>query len=123
MEQYLESMLASLNRYTGFAADVERTIVKEFPGKLLTVEELAERFHMSTRNFQRKLVECGESYRELINRVKLDIAKQQLQGTELSVGEIGFLLGYTEPPAFIRFFKKHSGQSPTEFRTVVLKRT
>ena len=120
MEQYLESILSSLNRSAGFAADVERAIVKEFPAKLLSVDQLAEKFHMSTRNFQRKLVECGESYRELMNRVKFDIAKQQLQGTELSVGEIGFLLGYIEPPTFIRFFKKRSGKSPTEFRAEAL---
>lgn len=116
MEEYLESILSDLNRSTGFAGDVERVIVGAFPAQLLSVDQLAEHFHMSTRNFQRKLVENGESYRDLMNRVKFDIAKQQLQVTDLSVSEIGFLLGYTEPAAFIRFFKKQCGKSPTEFR-------
>lgn len=120
MEQYLESVLAGLPRSSGFTSAVEREILKVFPTRILSVDELAQHFHMSTRNFQRKLIDSGESYREMINRIKLDFAKQQLRNTELSIGEIGFLLGYTEPPAFIRFFKKRCGISPTQFRAEAL---
>jgi len=117
MEHYVESILDGLNQSSTFAAEVERAILINFPPYLPGIEQLAARFYMSTRNFQRKLVEEGQSYRDLLNRIKTDFAKQQLQGGALSISEIGYLLGYTEPAAFIRFFKKQTGLTPKEFRT------
>lgn len=58
----------------------------------------------------------GKSPKEIIdNRVVLD-AKRLLAHTTETVKEIGFDLGFDEPTNFIKYFRKHNNNTPTEFR-------
>lgn len=58
----------------------------------------------------------GKSPKELIDdRIMLE-AKRILAHTTESVKEIGYELGFEEPTNFIKYFKKHSKLTPTEFR-------
>jgi len=38
------------------------------------------------------------------------------QSTEISISEIGYLLGFSEPGAFNRAFKRWTGKTPKEFQ-------
>ncbi len=62
-----------------------------------------------------KLV-AGISARELIQNAVLYQACQLLLYTQLSVKEISYLLGYSHPSHFVRFFKAHRRLPPQEFR-------
>lgn len=58
----------------------------------------------------------GKSPKEIIDdRIMLE-AKRILAHTNESVKEIGYNLGFEEPTNFIKYFKKHSQFTPTEFR-------
>jgi AraC family transcriptional activator of pobA len=58
----------------------------------------------------------GKTCSELINeRIVLE-AKRHLLATPSQVKEIADLLGYEDVSYFIRFFKKHTGQSPEAYR-------
>ena len=58
----------------------------------------------------------GKTPKEIIDeRIMLE-AKRILAHTTESVKEIGYDLGFEEPTNFIKFFKKHSKLTPTEFR-------
>lgn len=58
----------------------------------------------------------GKSPKEIIdNRVLLE-SKRLLAHTNESVKEITFLLGFEEPTNFIKYFRKHTGSTPVEFR-------
>jgi len=58
----------------------------------------------------------GKSPKQLIDdRIMLE-AKRILAHTTESVKEIGYNLGFDEPTNFIKYFKKHSKFTPTEFR-------
>ena len=58
----------------------------------------------------------GKTPKEIINdRIMLE-AKRILAHTTVSVKEIGYDLGFDEPTNFIKYFKKHSKFTPTEFR-------
>lgn len=52
----------------------------------------------------------------LIHDRLLEEARARLQQTELSVGQIGYSLGFRDPGYFNRFFKRLAGQSPGAFR-------
>ncbi|WP_207436123.1 AraC family transcriptional regulator [Sabulibacter ruber] len=58
----------------------------------------------------------GKSPKNVIDdRIMLE-AKRLLAHTGDSVKEIGFGLGFNEPTNFIKFFRRHSGTTPMEFR-------
>lgn len=58
----------------------------------------------------------GKTVSDLINEQIILEAKRLLIATPAQVKEIADQLGYEDPSYFIRFFKKHTGQSPDSFR-------
>lgn len=58
----------------------------------------------------------GKTVSDLINEQIVLEAKRHLIATPAQVKEIADRLGYEDPSYFIRFFKKHTGQSPDTFR-------
>lgn len=58
----------------------------------------------------------GKTVSDLINAQIILEAKRHLIATPAQVKEVADRLGYEDPSYFIRFFKKHTGQSPDTFR-------
>ena len=58
----------------------------------------------------------GKTCSEVINDQVMLEAKRYLLATGNQVNEIAWQLGYEDVSYFIRFFKKHTGQSPEAFR-------
>lgn len=58
----------------------------------------------------------GRSPQEHIHQLLLQIAKNKLRTTSLSISEIAFSLGFEYPSYFATFFKKETGISPSVFR-------
>lgn len=78
--------------------------------------EIASLLAMSERNLTRQLGREGTSYADLLAQVQQERAKNFLRNPALSVSEIGYRLGYTEPAAFSRAFTKWTGTSPLKWR-------
>ena len=91
-------------------------------GKLLekglpTVKSLAALFNLSPRYLSDLLKqETGKTAMELIHIFLISEAKNLLQGSENSVSETAYALGFDNPPYFSRLFKKEVGISPNEYR-------
>lgn len=85
-------------------------------GELPSREYLAQRLGMSGRNLHRKLLEEGSSFRQLLDDVRLDLAKQRLKEEQLSVSEVATQLGFQESQSFIRWFRRQAGTTPGDFR-------
>ncbi|RQW61102.1 helix-turn-helix transcriptional regulator [Vibrio viridaestus] len=65
---------------------------------------------------QRKLRAEGITFRQLVERVRCDMAKQYLQQSHIPITEMGLMLGYSETSAFSRAFRRWFGISPSRFR-------
>ena len=88
------------------------------PGGGSAIDAVAARLSMSKRTLQRRLEEEDENYRALVNGVREDLARHYLTQTELSAGEIGFLLGFEDPNSFFRAFHDWTGMTPEAARRV-----
>ncbi|NUP11354.1 MAG: AraC family transcriptional regulator [Polyangiaceae bacterium] len=77
---------------------------------------IAKALALSDRTLQRRLQEETTSFAELVDEVRADLAKMYLGNPALAVFEIAFLLGYSEPSAFNRAFKRWTGMSPSAHR-------
>jgi AraC-like DNA-binding protein len=78
--------------------------------------EIASQLALSERSLTRQLGQEGTSYAELLAGVQEERARNFLRNRSLSVTEIGYRLGYTEPAAFTRAFTKWTGRSPLNWR-------
>ena len=63
----------------------------------------------------------GKSPKQMIDDRVLLEAKRLLAHTNDSAKEIGFALGFEEPTNFIKYFRKHIGTTPVEFREQFMK--
>ena len=59
----------------------------------------------------------GFSPTQLLFRLRMQKASELLQDTAMSIKEIAGCLGYERQHEFARAFRKHSGRSPTGWRT------
>ncbi|MGG6310685.1 AraC family transcriptional regulator [Paenibacillus macerans] len=57
----------------------------------------------------------GHSIMRYVNRVRINHAKELIEATHLSFGEIGYLTGLDDPYHFSKVFKKYVGVSPSQY--------
>lgn len=81
-------------------------------------DSVAENLNMSPRNLQRKLQQEGTSYSKIVEEVKKKLVVDYLK-KDLSVKEISYLMGYSEPSAFVSAFKKWFGDTPGHFKLLL----
>lgn len=79
----------------------------------LNLSTVAQRFHMSERNFQRKLKLEGTTYQTVLDNLRMTLAKKYLK-EKISLIEISSLLGFGNQSAFNKFFHKHFHTTPTQ---------
>jgi len=79
-------------------------------------ELMAEALNVSLRSLQRKLHEQGTSYKDLLDDVRQDLAKQFIHQSHIPLGEISFRLGFSSNSSFARAFKRWTGIPPGEYR-------
>lgn len=80
------------------------------------IEEVASYFNMSSRNLRRRLSEENSSYQSIKDTLRKHHAIKLLTDNELAINQISREVGFNEPAAFTRAFKKWTGQTPRNFR-------
>ncbi|NAS13712.1 helix-turn-helix domain-containing protein [Poritiphilus flavus] len=91
----------------------ENTLSRGIP----TVVEIARHLNLSP-NYLSALLKAvsGQSTQQHIHNKLIEIAKEKLSTTELSVSEIAFELGFEHPTSFSKLFKNKTNVSPMAFR-------
>jgi AraC-like DNA-binding protein len=95
--------------------EVRRAITARLGGDV-SIQRIAADLNTAPRTLQRRLGAAGQSYDALRHAVLREIAERCLAAADLSIGEIACLLGYSEPAAFHRAFKRWTGSTPQAFR-------
>ena len=80
------------------------------------LEAVARQLHMSPQTLRRHLSEEGSSFQELKDHLRRDLAIYHLGRSDLSIQDIAEQLGFSEPSAFHRAFKKWTGLTPGAYR-------
>ena len=83
----------------------------------VTVKALADTMYLNPHYFIRCFHQAyGCSPMQYVYGERLDRARELLASTRGTVGEIAAQLGFADPFYFSKFFKKHTGFSPTVYR-------
>jgi len=97
------------------AAQVARVLRDELRSERGTIEHTAKRLGLTARSLQRRLKDEATSFQAVREQVRQQLAQRYLED-RLSLAEISFLLGFSEPSAFFRAFKRWTGTTPLEAR-------
>jgi len=116
-----EQLLTSIRRATGM--DQLPTLVRlrhelrpMFSRSITSLEIAAARLAMHPRALNRRLEQQGTTFAEERDRARYLMARELLGATDLPIGEIAAAVAYENHSAFVRAFRKWSGNSPTEWR-------
>jgi len=99
-----------------FATQVRRLLIDTLTESGSDQAAVARELNVSVRQLQRELQERGLTFKGLVEEVRRELAISYLTEKQKSIGEITYLLGYTEPANFGRSFKKWTGTTPAAFR-------
>jgi two-component system response regulator YesN len=83
----------------------------------LDLEKVAAKFNLSSFYFSRMFKEVvGYNFSDYINMIRIDKSKKLLKNQSITIKEICYNVGYSDPNYFSKVFKKYEGISPTEFK-------
>lgn len=105
-----------------FSENVLQWMKQSLPSFFPTLQDTARHFGMSTRSLQNKLKEEHTSYNELSIRVRKELAVSFLMKWNYSIGDIAYILHFSEPSAFQNAFKKWTGVTPGQYRANLMSR-
>ena len=81
----------------------------------VNIEEISSQLSMSVNSLRNQLSKNKTNFRQIFNQHKLKRAKQMLNERQ-TVKVISYLLGYSEPSSFIRWFISQTNVTPTTFK-------
>lgn len=97
-------------------AQIRTYIIETLPSGAPSQKAIATQLHMSQRNMQRKLNQHSTSFKKLVDDARKELAEAYLKEGTKSIGEVTYLLGFSEPSNFTRSFKKWTGTTPADFQ-------
>lgn len=115
-QKIADEMLSKITEKQYVSWKVSRLLLDLLPNSKPNIETVAGEMALGVRTLQRKLRDEGFSFNELLTKVRKEMAIQHLGRRQLSIAEISYLLGFSEPSVFHRSFKKWTGQTPTDYR-------
>lgn len=123
--QYLTkgfSLLATQNnknaddRYRNIANNI-MTYLKEHYSEELTLDSVADQFHMSRTYISRLLkLYANQSFLKILIDIRMDVARKMIMEDKYKMYEIAERVGYNDFSYFIQAFKKKYGVTPNEYR-------
>ncbi len=109
-------LVDKLGAGTSLVEQVRKKLIAVMDGGDTSIEATAKALGMSSRSLQRRLADEGTRYNDLLADIRAELAKRYLARKTLSASEVAYLIGFTEPPAFFKAFKRWTGMTPREFQ-------
>jgi AraC-like DNA-binding protein len=81
-----------------------------------SMELVADRLALSRQTLFRRLQEEGVTFEEVLDTLRREMAFDYLKGRKVSVSEVAYLVGFSDPASFSRAFKRWTGKSPSALR-------
>lgn len=120
LRQYFDDvcsqLVATLPATDAITAQLRKRLYAAMDGGDTSIEGHAKALGMSARSLQRRLADEGTKYNDVLGEVQLELAKRYLSRGTVTASEVAYLVGFAEPPAFFKAFKRWTGMTPREFQ-------
>lgn len=108
--------LDQLKSHGAVSGRVQAIVGARLNGDVPSLAAIASELAMSERSIQRCLSEESTCYREIVDDVRKGLALSLLARPGATATDVTLLLGFSEPSAFTRAFRRWSGGPPSQFR-------
>lgn len=94
---------------------VYHAIMTEFDGQKPELAMIANQLGVSSRSLRRHLQSEGARFSSIMQQVMVDLSKKKLADSD-SIQCVAYDMGFSEPSAFSRAFRRWTQQTPKEYR-------
>lgn len=115
LDEQAAALLASLED-ASLAGRARRVLAEELDGSPPSLAEIARTLGMSSRSLQRGLAAERTSFRDVLDALRREVARDYLEGSEAPITEIAYLAGFSEVSAFSRAVSRWFGRPPARVR-------
>lgn len=112
LRAHAEGLLKKLEGSKTTRGRVEGLLARALHTGGVSVEAVAAEMGLSRQTLFRKLKAEGVTFEQVLDELRHRLALQHLGGGKASVSETAYLLGFSDPAAFSRAFKRWTGSSP-----------
>lgn len=89
----------------------------------LSLQQLADHFHFNSIYINRIIKkETGHTFLEIVNNKRMNKAAEYLKNADIKIAEVADLVGIPDQRYFSQIFKKYYGQSPRQYRKLIMKK-
>lgn len=110
------NILVRYRHEAGLSASIRARLTTTAPATWPSFETLAERMRLRAPTLRRRLRLEGQTYRSIKDELRRGLAIEALLSGQRNVADLADDLGFSEPSAFHRAFRKWTGKSPALFR-------
>lgn len=116
MEIFTESMFYSSDSNNKLIKEACDYISKHY-SEDISLSDVAEKIHLNPSYLSSLFKQVtGSSFKEYLNRVRIEEAKSLLENTDYSIMEIAVATGYSDQSYFSKVFRKLTGITPKQYR-------
>jgi len=116
LEQQADRVIRTLPEPRRIAHAVEALIAAGMPDGGASADRVAAQLKLHPKALARRLHTEGTTFRQLLEAVRREAAEGYLTVSDRTVGEVAFLLGYSEQSAFHKAFRRWTGTAPARYR-------
>lgn len=104
-----------------FYENVQQAIKQCLLERRANQENVADLLDITVRNLQRRLKNLGTNYQSILDESRESLAMNLLDDADVALTDICYLLGFAEPSAFYKAFRRWTGKRPGDYRQDAIK--
>ena len=116
LRRHAEGALAKRNKEDSPLDGVRRILAEELQRGVPAIDVVAARLATTERTLRRRLEREKTTFRALLDETRADLARAYVADASMPLAEVAFMLGFSEPSAFHRAFKRWTRTTPAAFR-------
>lgn len=119
-ERQCAEAMAAFQADAALTGKVRRQVALGMNGGLPSMPEVARAVGLSVRSLHRGLDAEGTKFNTIVDDVRCEFARRYLARKSLNIGEVSYLVGFSDTSAFFKAFKRWTGKSPGEYRASLM---